>query len=150
MEDKHIFKRHTKSLLLYHFVCPTKYRRKVLTKEVEETLKKICQGIEKRYEIYFVEIGADKDHVHFLLQSIANKSPSEIIKTVKSITAIKLFKSHPKIKEKLWGGNFWTSGFYVNTVGQYGSLSQVQKYVENQGKEYKKIYRGQLNIFDMD
>jgi len=150
MEDKHIKKRHTKSLLLYHFVCPAKYRRKVFTKEVERTLEKTCKGIEKRYEIKFLEIGADEDHVHFLLQSIPDKSPAEIIKTIKSITAIKIFKTHPKVKEKLWGGNFWTSGYYVNTVGQYGSLQVIKKYVENQGrnyKEYKKIYHGQLRFF---
>ena len=148
MEDKHILKRHNKSLLLYHFVCPAKYRRKVFSKEVEETLKRICKGIEQRYEIQFVEIGADEDHVHFLLQSVPSKSPSEIIRTVKSITAIKIFKRHPEVKKKLWGGNFWTSGFYVNTVGQYGSLDQVQKYVESQGKKYSKFYRGQLTLFD--
>jgi len=150
MEDKHIKKRHTKSLLLYHFVCPAKYRRKVFRKEVERTLEKTCKGIEKRYEIKFLEIGADEDHVHFLLQSIPDKSPAEIIKTIKSITAIKIFKTHPKVKEKLWGGNFWTSGYYVNTVGQYGSLQVIKKYVENQGrnyKEYKKIYHGQLRFF---
>lgn len=89
MEDKHVFKRHNKSLLLYHFVCPVKYRQEVFSKDVEKTLKKICKGIEERYEIQFIEIGADENHVHFLLQSIPSKSPSEIIRTVKSITAIK-------------------------------------------------------------
>ena len=151
MEDNHINKRHSKSLLLYHFVCPAKYRRKVFTKEVEGSLKKICKGIEKRYEIQFLEIGVDKDHVHFLLQSVPDKSAAEIIRTIKSITAIKIFKFHPEVKEKLWGGNFWTSGYYVNTVGQYGSLDVIKKYVENQGKEYKreykKIYYGQLTLF---
>ena len=150
MEDNHIKKRHNKSLLLYHFVCPAKYRRKVFTKEVERTLEKICKGIEKRYEIKFLEIGVDEDHVHFLLQSIPDSSPAEIIRTIKSITAIKIFKAHPEVKETLWGGNFWTSGYYVNTVGQYGSLEVIKKYVENQGKnykEYKKIHHGQLTFF---
>ena len=148
MKDKHIKKRHNKSLLLYHFVCPAKYRGKVFTEEVEQTMKKICLGIEKRYEIHFVEIGSDEDHVHFLLQSVPSMSPTEIIRTVKSITAIKIFKHHPEVKEKLWGGNFWTSGFYVNTVGQYGSLQQVQKYVENQGKKYSRMYQSQLALYD--
>ena len=151
MEDSHINKRHSKSLLLYHFVCPAKYRRKVFTKAVEESMKKICKGIEKRYEIHFLEIGVDKDHVHFLLQSVPDKSAAEIIRTIKSITAIKIFKFHPEVKEKLWGGNFWTSGYYVNRVGQYGSLDVIKKYVENQGKEYKKeykkVYYGQLTLF---
>ena len=147
MKDKHIIKRHNKNLLLYHFVCPVKYRRKVFIEEVEKSLKKICKGIEKRYEIHFVEIGTDENHVHFLLQSVPTLSPTEIIRTVKSITAIKIFKDHPEVKDKLWGGNFWTSGFYVNTVGQYGSLDQIQKYVENQGQKYSQIYRSQLALF---
>jgi len=147
MEDKHIIKRHNKSLLLYHFVCPAKYRKEVFTKEVEQTLKKVCKGIEKRYEIQFVEIGSDENHIHFLLQSVPKMSPTEIIRVVKSITAIKIFKAHPKVKEKLWGGNFWTSGYYVNTVGQYGNLEIIQKYVQKQGKKYTQIYRGQLTLF---
>ena len=147
MEDKHIIKRHNKNLLLYHFVCPAKYRRKVFTEAVERSLKKICKGIEKRYEIHFVEIGSDENHVHFLIQSVPTMSPTKIIRTIKSITAIKIFKTHPEVKKKLWGGKLWTSGFYVNTVGQYGSLDQVQKYVENQGRKYTQMYRSQLTLF---
>ena len=109
----HIYKSHNKSLLLYHFVCPMKYRRKVLTGKVSQTLKQLCMGIEERYEIYFIEIGCDENHVHFLVQSVPVNSPKKIINRVKSITAKKLFASHPEIKELLWGGNLWTSGYYV-------------------------------------
>jgi REP element-mobilizing transposase RayT len=51
------------------------------------------------------------------------------------------------VKLKLWGGKFWTSGYYVNTVGQYGNLAMIEKYVQNQGKKYKQIYRNQLSLF---
>jgi REP element-mobilizing transposase RayT len=146
-EDKHIIKRHNKNLLLYHFVCPIKYRKKVLTKEVELTLKNTCEGIGQRYEIYTVELGIDEDHVHFLIQSVPSCSPTEIIRTVKSITAKKIFKAHPEVKKFLWGGQFWTGGYYVNTVGQYSNFETIQKYVQNQGKKYKQIYRGQLKLF---
>lgn len=146
-EDKHIIKSHNKSLLLYHFVCPAKYRRDAMTGEVENTLKEICQGIGQRYEIYIHELGADENHVHFLLQSVPMNSPTKIIKIVKSITARLIFQKHPEVKKKLWGGNFWTSGYYVNTVGQYGSFDTIQKYVKNQGKTYKQIYRNQLELF---
>ena len=146
-EDKHIIKRHNKNLLLYHFVCPAKYRRKVFTNEVEQTLKETCKGIGERYEIYTVELGCDEDHVHFLIQSVPKCSPTEIIRTVKSITAKMIFKTHPEVKQLLWGGAFWTSGYYVNTVGQYSNFETIQKYVQNQGKKYKQIYRGQLKLF---
>jgi len=68
---------------------------------------------------------------------------------VKSITAKQLYHRHPELKAKLWGGNFWTSGFYANTVGQYVNEEAIRKYVEAQGKnkEYKKIHNGQLSLF---
>ena len=111
MEYKHIFKSHNKSLLLYHFVAPAKYRRKVFSDKVEETLKDVCKGIEERYEIYFVEIGSDEDHVHFMVQSVPMYSPKRIIQTIKSITSKQIFELHPEVKRLLWGGNFRTSGY---------------------------------------
>jgi REP element-mobilizing transposase RayT len=147
MEDSHIKKSHNKSLLLYHIVCPVKYRRKVFTELIETTLRNICNGISLRYEIKFIEVGSDENHVHFLVQSAPMYSPKKIVQTIKSITAIQIFKFHPEVKEKLWGGKFWTSGYYVNTVGQYGNVDLIKKYVENQGKKYKQIYRNQLSLF---
>jgi len=152
MNTEHILKSHNKSLLLYHLVCPVKYRRKVFTKEVENTLKNICIEIEKRYEIYFIEIGTDNDHVHFLIQTIPNISPKQLAQTVKSITAIQIFKKHPKIKKEiLWGWQFWTNGYYINTVGKFSNEEMMKNYIKNQGnkKDYKKIHfnPNQLKLF---
>jgi REP element-mobilizing transposase RayT len=145
---EHITKRHNKTLLLYHIVCPLKYRRDVITNEIGESLKEICIQISERYEINFIEIGYEPDHVHFLVQSVPNMNVSEITMIIKSITAKQLFQRHPEIEAKLWGGKFWTSGFYANTVGQYGNEEVIRKYIENQGiqKVYKKIYDGQLML----
>ena len=147
MEAEHIKKSHNKSLLMYHIVCPVKYRRKVFTKEVELTLKNICVGIAQRYEIYFIEIGADNDHVHFLIQSIPTFTPTKLVNTIKGITAREIFKLHKNIKKDiLWGGHFWTSGYYINTVGKFSNEAMMRNYVKNQGvpkqrqKEYKQIY----------
>lgn len=150
MEDGHIYKRHNKTLLLYHVVLPLKYRRKVITDAIGESMKVICLGISERYEMNFLEIGYESDHVHFLIQSIPNYCVSEIVMKLKSITAKQLFSSYPEIKKQLWGGNFWTSGYYANTVGLYGSKDVISKYISNQGKgnEYRKIHDGQLSLFD--
>jgi putative transposase len=147
--SEHIFKRHNKTLLIYHLVFPLKYRRGVITEEIGISLKDICIEISERYEINFIEIGYEYDHVHFLVQSVPALSISEITRKIKSITAKQLFQRHPEIKVKLWGGNFWTSGYYANTVGQYANEDVIRKYVENQGKEkeYKKLYDGQLTLF---
>lgn len=146
--SEHILKRHNKSLLLYHIVCPSKYRRKIFSDEVEKTLKEVCIEISKRYEITFVEIGSDEDHVHYLVQGVPIQSPKAIVQTIKSITAREIFKTHPEVKKMLWGGHIWTSGYYINTVGQYGNEKVIREYVENQGRQYKQIQRSQLNLFD--
>ena len=150
MSDEHIYKSHNKTMLLYHLVFPAKYRRKVFTEEVSERLKGICTEIEKCYEMHFVEIGMEEDHVHFLVQSVPTMSVSKIVMTLKSITAKEIFKSFPNIKrEILWGGALWTSGFYANTVGLYASKDTITRYIQNQGKdksEYKKIYESQPEL----
>ena len=127
---------------MYHFVLPAKYRRSIFTPEVDETLKRTCLEISKRFEIYFLEIGTDKDHVHFLIQSVPTYSPTEIVTKIKSITAREIFKKNPEVKKQLWGGNIWTSGFFVNTVSKNGGEKTISNYVKNQGKQpqYKKLH----------
>ena len=147
--SEYIHKSHNVSVLLYHFVCPAKYRRVVFSETVDQRLKEVCLEISQRYEIAFIEIGTDKDHVHFLIQSIPMMSPTRIIQVVKSITAKEIFKLHPEVKEKLWGGEFWTKGFYVNTVGRHGDENTIQAYVKAKGteNEYKRIHHQQLSLF---
>lgn len=148
MPSEHIYKRHNKTLILYHLVCPAKYRRKVFSEAVTQTLTETCIAISRRYEIHFVEIGTDEDHVHFLVQSVPMMLPSKMVQTTKSITAKEIFKRNPKVKKMLWGGQFWTSGYYLNTVGRYGNEKTIADYVKEQGKTYNRIYRGQLTLFE--
>ena len=131
--NDHIYKKHNKTLLLYHLLFPAKYRRDVFSETVPETLKEVCLGISMRYELHFVEIGMDEDHVHFLVQSVPNLSVTKIVTIVKSITAREIFARHQEVKRKLWGGNLWTSGFYANTVSEYVNAEGIQQYIANQG-----------------
>ena len=102
---------------MYHIVCPAKYRRAVITEEVDKRLREICLGIEDRYEIKFLEIGVEVDHVHFLVQSVPKYSPKQIVQTIKSLTARKIFEACPDVKKALWGGEFWTDGYYRDSGG---------------------------------
>ena len=111
-------------------------------------MKQTCIGISERYEINFIKIGTDTDHVRFLVQSVSTQSPKAIVQIIKSITGMEIFRLHPEVKEVLWGGKFWTSGYYINTVGQYGNEALIRKYVEEQGKEYHHVYRSQLTLFE--
>ena len=148
MEDRHIAKSHNKTCLLYHVVCPIRYRREVLTDGVVKTLTETCLGIQQRYEIHFIEIGTDGDHAHFLVQSVPTASPKDIVQTIKSITAREIFKQNPEVKKLLWGGQFWTKGYYVNTVGLYATEAIIRNYVKNQGNPYTKLHQGQSTLFD--
>lgn len=138
---------HSASELVYHLVCPVKYRRKVFTEGNEATVKEICLELEKRHEVHFLEIGMDRDHAHFLIQSIPDRSPAEIANIVKGNVSRQFFLRHPEVKTFLWGGNFWTAGYYVNTVGN-ANMTTIKKYIQNQGyPEYKQLHQNQPTLF---
>jgi REP element-mobilizing transposase RayT len=137
---------------MYHIVCPAKYRKTVITEEVDKKLREVCLGIEARYEIKFLKIGSEKDHVHFLVQSVPTYSPTKIVRTIKSLTARKILEANPEVKKALWGGNFWTDGYYIGTVGEHGTEKVITEYIKNQGRNtagYQKIYnKKQLDLFE--
>ncbi|TAL49701.1 IS200/IS605 family transposase [Patescibacteria group bacterium] len=146
--SKYLHKSHNVSVLLYHLVCPTKYRRVVIDEQIDEILKQTCLEIAKRYELEFIEIGTDKDHVHFLIQSVPTYSPTKIVRMVESLTARQVFAQAPHVKKQLWGGEFWTDGYFVNTVGQHGNEQTIATYVRNQGRqdEYRRLHQQQLRL----
>jgi len=130
----------------YHIVFPVKYRKALLDKEVENIIKETALEIELRYEIEIEQIGLDKDHIHLLCGSHPKIAPGKIVQIFKSITAKEVFRRKPSVKKELWGGEFWSAGYYVATVGERGNWSVVENYVANQGKE--KIELKQLE-FDL-
>jgi putative transposase len=147
--SEHIRRSHNVSALLYHIVCPAKYRRAVFSGEVDAVLRDVCLEIAARYEITFLEIGTDRDHVHFLVQSIPPYSPTRIVRVIKSLTAREVFRRVPAVKKFLWGGEFWSDGYYISTVGRHGTEGEVQRYIASQGqqKEYTKLHMQQLRLF---
>jgi REP element-mobilizing transposase RayT len=42
--SKIIRKSHNVGMIMYHIVCPAKYRRTVITGEGDEKLKEVCKG----------------------------------------------------------------------------------------------------------
>ena len=149
-KSEYIHKSHNVSVLLYHYVLPAKYRRAVFSREIDSSLKDICLEISKRYEIHFLEIGTDRNHVHLLVQSVPTYSPTRIVTIIKSLTAREIFRLHPQIKQQLWGGEFWSDGYFVNSVSKFGDESTIAKYVKEQGseKEYQALHKiTQLSLF---
>ena len=142
----YIHKSHNVTVLLYHFVFPAKYRKAIFDDAVEIALVEVCAEIEKRYELKFLEIGTDEDHVHFLVQSIPVYSVTKLVKMIKSITAKEIFKKLPNIKKQLWGGEFWRDGYFASTVGKHGNENAIGTYVKNQGQKYQKLYKNDKKI----
>ena len=115
---------------------------------VDEELKNTCLEIEKRYEVKFLEVGTDKDHVHFLVQSVPSYSVTKIVTLIKSLTAREVFKKCPEVKKKLWGGEFWSDGYFASSVGKHGDEASIATYVKNQGGVYQALHKDhQLRLF---
>ncbi len=146
--SEYIDKSHNVSILLYHLVFPAKYRRSVIDAQVDVVLREVCLEIEKRYQIGFLEIGTDVDHVHFLVQSVPTYSVTKLVTIVKSVTAREVFRRCPQVKKQLWGGEFWSDGYFASTVGKHGDETLIANYVKQQGNEYKQLYQNrQLRLF---
>lgn len=114
----------------YHIVWSTKYRRKVLTSEIETRLKEILVNVaqEKGFEIVEIEVGA-KDHVHVFVSAKPKISISYIVKMMKGISGKLLLKEFPEISKELWN-----SSYYVETIGSI-SEEAIRQYIQNQEKE---------------
>jgi putative transposase len=122
----------------------------VIDEDVDKVIKETCEGLELRYDIVFLEVGTDLDHIHFLIQSVPSYSVTKIVRMVKSILSREVFRRCPKVKKALWGGEFFGKAYYTNTVGQHGTESMISNYVKNQGRveEYSQLKVRQLNLFE--
>jgi putative transposase len=138
--------RHNAYTAHYHIVFPVKYRKSLLADEIPLAIKAIAQEISLRYDIDFEKVGTDINHIHLLVSFPPKYSGSQVVRIFKSITARELFKKFPVLKKELWGGEFWSDGFYMATVGERGNWQVVEKYVANQGKTMGEI--PQLKLFE--
>lgn len=127
----------------YHLVIVAKYRKWILLPSDRIAyLKYLLSEITKRYDIKFEEIGTDGNPFHIFVDAPPKYSPSRIIQVVKSITAREMFVKFPEIKRDLWGGELWSDGGYVGTVGDETTANVVRNYISRQGtNEEKKDYK---------
>jgi len=140
MEDELCKSAHKVFKIKYHFVFCIKYRKDLfLERKYIESIKQICDGIQNRYNLEFETVGFDEDHVHLMICSVPSYSPSKIFQIVKSITAIKLFERYPDLKKELWGGEFWSDGGYVGTVGEGINADIIRRYIKNQGRKGEQL-----------
>ena len=136
---------HNVSECHYHIQITIKYRKAVLNKEVIECIKDTLSGFKERFAIDIYKIGFDENHVHILCQFLPKYSGGQVIGMIKKLTAIPCLKI-PGVKKQLWGGEFWTDGYYIGTVSNRGSKETILRYIEKQGRNPKDI---QLKLFNL-
>ena len=133
----------------YHMVFCVKYRKNLfLETELINFLKNVCFEISERYYFEFDAIGSDGDHVHLFVGAEPRYSPSKVMQIIKSITARQIFKQYPGIKKQLWGGELWSDGGYIETIGDGTTSDVIKNYVENQGNKDEKEAYQQMKILD--
>ena len=137
---------HNISECYYHIQLTVKYRKAVMDEGVEGAIVEAMKGFNERYAIEVSTVGFDRDHVHMLCRFLPKYSGGRVIRTIKSITARRVFSEVPEIKKVLWGGEFWTDGYYIGTISGKGNKAVIEQYIRNQGRE-KDI--GQLRLFDL-
>jgi len=118
--------------LHYHMVFPVKYRKALLSEGITQAIKEIALGIQERYEIEIERMGCARDHIHLLCSAHPKYAPSQLVRVFKSITARELFNRFSTLEEELWGGEFWTDGYYVASVGERGNWDVVERYIRAQ------------------
>jgi putative transposase len=113
-------------------------------------LKEVCAEIGKRYSFEFDTIGTDGDHVHIFVGSAPKYSPSKVMQIIKSIAAKQIFKAFPEIRKELWGGEFWSDGGYIGTVGEGITAEIIRNYIEQQGTPEEREGYKQMNLLDFN
>ena len=113
-------------------------------------LKGIFSEIEKMYCFEFDAIGTDGYHVHIFVGAAPRYAPSRVMQILKSIAAKQMFKAFPEIKKELCGGEFWSDGGYIGTVGEGVTAEIIRDYIERQGTSEEKEGYKQMNLLDFD
>lgn len=116
----------------YHIIFCVKYRQKALTAEVSDFLNETIFDIakDKDFTIKTMEIG-EQDYIHLFVSAHPKYSIGQIVKWIKGISGIKLFKKFPELKHSLWKGQLWSHSYYVETIGST-SEENIRRYIENQ------------------
>lgn len=133
---------HCSYRIRYHMVFVLKYRKCLITNEIFDFIKTICLGITERYFLKFHALGSDGDHLHLLIEGAPRYSPSRIMQICKSIIAIQVFKQFPDLRDELWGGEFWSDGGHIDTVGDGYDVKAMEAYILSQG-----VDKHQLTIY---
>lgn len=118
--------------LEYHVVWCVKYRRKIITAEIEESLLKILTKIAEDNNFKILEVNTNEDHIHLLISCSPQHYIPNVIKALKGVSARLLMKKHAGfLKQKLWGGYLWNPSYFISTVSE-NTENQIREYIQKQ------------------
>ena len=121
----------------YHVVFVPKYRSRILEGKVGEIVEHKIRQICAWNEVEVEELNIQPDHVHMLISVPPKRSLSEIVGIIKGKSAIHLFKTRKRLKEKpYWGNHFWARGYFATTVGIDEEI--IRRYINHQEDEEKR------------
>ena len=129
----------------YHSVGPVKYRKALLDEAVTTIIQETAAEIAERIPIEMEAIGTDQNHIHLLCSAHPKVAPGRIVQMFKSLTAREILRRNPAVKRVRWGGEFWTDGYSVATVGEGANWQTVERYVQRQGQPREDLR--QLRMF---
>ena len=137
---------HNRSECYYHIQITVKYRKSLLEEKVIKIITETLKGFKERYDLDIQSVGYDQNHVHILCRFLPKYSGGQVIKLIKSITGKRIFKEVPEVKRELWGGEFWTDGYYIATISGRGDKKVIEEYIKNQGRVHDVL---QLKLIDI-
>ena|SRR3990167_9897382 len=137
---------HNVSECYYHIQITVKYRKSLLDREVQELVLEALRGFKERYAVEIQLVGFDQNHLHILCRFLPRYSGGQVIRVMKSISARLIFEKKSEIKKQLWGGEFWTDGYYIATISGRGDKRVIEEYIKNQGR-VKDV--GQMKLFEI-
>jgi putative transposase len=113
----------------YHVVWCPKYRRPVITGDIDTRLKQIIQDVCRERDAHIVELETMPDHVHLLVGCDPQFGIHRLIKQIKGRSSRLLRQEFPSLRTRI--PTLWTNSYFVATVGG-ATLEVVKRYVENQ------------------
>jgi putative transposase len=116
--------------LKYHFVWIPKYRKTILREDISKRVEEVFREVAKVYEFDIERMAVVEDHVHIFLSAPPKYSPGEIVRVLKSRSAKVVFREFPEVREELWGGESWSDGYFVRSVGDEVTAEVIRHYIE--------------------
>jgi putative transposase len=129
----------------YHLVWIPKYRKEIFSEIYAKKLKEIFHERAEHYEFEIDTMEVISDHVHSFLSAPPRYSPAKIVNSLKGASSQRLFHEFPELRRHLWGGELWSDGYFVRTVGDKATTEVISRYIHYHTHEMK-----QLNLFESD